>query len=80
MSADFDRSFRYTGRELRSLMRRHHVTISGLAVRLGISQSRIRRRLAAGVCGYVALDWHEAITGSLTPRMKAALRQRMQFT
>lgn len=76
----FDRSFAYSGRELRRLMRSHKVTIRAFAARSGLPLCLIRDRLRTGVCGYAALDWHEHITGSLTPRMKAALRQRMRST
>jgi hypothetical protein len=35
---------------------------------------RIRERRETGLIGHAAIDWHEAITGSLTPRMRAALK------
>ena len=64
-----------SGSELRSLMRKHKMTIKSLAVTMGISQTVIRRRLnGAGVSGASVLDWTEAITGSLPGRYRAALR------
>ena len=67
-------SFTLSGRELCRLMRVHSVTIRDLAERTGFTLALIRERRTTGVRGFVAFDWTEAITGSLTPRMKAALQ------
>jgi hypothetical protein len=67
-------SFTLSGKELCRLMRVHGVTISELAERTGFTLALIRERRTTGVRGFVAFDWTEAITGSLTPRMKAALQ------
>lgn len=69
-----DRSFALSGKELCRLMRVHGVTIRDLADRMGFTMKLIRERRTTGVKGFAALDWTEAITGSLTPRMKAALK------
>jgi hypothetical protein len=69
-----DAAFQMTGPELCSLMRKHRVTIRDLKTRTGITMKRIRERRESGLGGHAAIDWHEAITGSLTPRMRAALK------
>jgi len=42
--------------------------------RTGFTLKLIRDRRERGLRGHAAIDWTEAITGTLTPRMKAALR------
>ena len=69
-----DAVFQMTGPELCSLMRKHRVTIRDLKTRTGFTMKRIRERRETGLIGHAAIDWHEAITGSLTPRMRAALK------
>ncbi len=69
-----DAAFQMTGPELCSLMRKHRVTIRDLKQRTGITMKRIRTVRETGLGGHAAIDWHEAITGSLTPRMRAALK------
>lgn len=69
-----DRSFALSGKEICRLMRVHGVTIRDLAQKMGFTMKLIRERRSTGVSGFAALDWTEAITGSLTPRMKAVLR------
>lgn len=71
LEATFHRNFRFTGRELSRLMRRYRVTIRELKNRTGITMKRIRQLRKIGVSGFSACDLYEAITGSLSPRMKA---------
>jgi hypothetical protein len=68
-----DAAFQMTGPELCSLMRKHRVTIRDLKQRTGFTMKRIRERRESGLGGHAASDWHEALTGSLTPRRRAAL-------
>lgn len=67
-------AFDITGPELCRLMRVHRVTIRDLKARTGFTLKLIRDRRTHGVRGFAAMDWTEAITGSLTPRMRAALK------
>ena len=70
-----DTTFDLSGPELCALMRRHKVTMRDLKQRTGFTLKLIRNRRTNGLKGHAAIDWHEAITGSLTPHMKAALKQ-----
>ena len=70
-----ERSFSMSGRELCNLMRIHRVTMRDLKKRTGFTLKLIRERREIGLTGYACIDWYEAITGSLSPRMKAALKQ-----
>lgn len=74
-STQFEMAFRYSGPEIVSLMRSHKCTVRQLRDRTGLTLRTIRGIRERGVNGYSALDMVEAITGSLTPRMKAALMQ-----
>jgi hypothetical protein len=57
--------WRLSGRDLRTLMRRHRVTIRALARRMEIPMSRIRARRLQGIDDWnVIRDWVEAITGA----------------
>ncbi len=48
---------------IQRLMRKHQVTIRGLASRMNITQKRVREARAKGVTGEcMALDWYEGIT------------------
>jgi hypothetical protein len=76
-SVNFDRAFDFSGKEICRLMRKHKVTIKMLSRRMKITMWRIRLVRSAGVCGHCACEFYEAITGSLSPRMRAAYRQRM---
>lgn len=76
LTCDFNRAFRFTGREIVDLMRRNRVTISGLSSSLGVTMKQVRRVREDGICGHAACDWYECITGSLSQRMKAAYRQK----
>jgi len=69
-----NRAFKLTGPQLCRLMQANRITMRDLKKRTGFTLKLIRDRRARGLDGYAALDWTEAITGSLTPRMKAALR------
>lgn len=69
-----DRAFSITGKELCTLMRTHRVTMRDLKQRTGFTLKLIRDRRTHGLNGHAAIDWTEAITGTLTPRMRAALR------
>ena len=54
-----------SGRDIRTLMRRHHVTIRALAQRLDIPMTRVRYRRLHGIEEWNVLrDWVEAITGA----------------
>lgn len=72
----FNRDFAMTGNEVARLMRRHGVTIRELKARTGFTMKRIREICNAGervsLAGVKAMDWHEAITGEVPPRMMAA--------
>ena len=65
--------------ELKSLMRKHRVTIRELSQRMGITMKRIRevRRGNGRPLDFLAsLDWWQGVTQQeLTPRMKAQLKQ-----
>lgn len=67
--------FTFTGKEIASLMRKHRLTIRGLKAKTGFTMKRIREIRNSGIKGHAACDWFEAITGSLSPRMKAAYLQ-----
>jgi hypothetical protein len=67
-------TFRFTGREIVTLMRKYKVTIRELSQRMQIPMTRIRTIRKAGIQGHAACDWFEHITGELSPRMKAAYR------
>ena len=57
--------WRLSGRDLRTLMRRHRVTIRALAQRLEIPMTRVRYRRLHGIDDWNVLrDWVEAITGA----------------
>jgi hypothetical protein len=75
-SVNFD-CFQFTGREIKRLMRQYKVTIRDLAQRMQITIKRIRYIRKHGIKGHAACDWFEAITGSLSPRMRGAYLQRM---
>lgn len=53
-----------TGKQIRSLMRKHRKTIRGLSAEFGLTQKRIRQVREIGVdnAGYVR-DWVQIITG-----------------
>ena len=53
-----------TGPDVVRLMRKHRMTIAGLALRLGFTQKRVRLIRSAGIQDpHVIRDWMEAITG-----------------
>lgn len=53
-----------SGRDLIRMMRRHRVTIADLAVRIGVTQKRVRELRETGIQNpKVIRDWIEAITG-----------------
>ena len=74
----FDRSFTLTGRELCRLMRVHKVTMRQLKARTGFTLKLIRERRETGLTGHACIDWTEAIAGSITPRMRAALKSHFR--
>jgi hypothetical protein len=54
-----------SGRDLRTLMRRHRVTIRALAQRLDLPMTRVRARRLQGIAEWnIIRDWVEAITGT----------------
>ena len=52
-----------SGRNIAALMRQHKLTIRDVAQKLGCTLSRVRHVRNAGVSGFHAIDWREAITG-----------------
>lgn len=53
-----------SGTGIQRLMRKHRVTIRGLAAKMRITQKRVRQVRKEGVQGIVmTTDWLEAITG-----------------
>lgn len=53
-----------TGQKLKSMMRKHHVTIRELKSRTGITMKRIREVLDSELVGVeTCRDWIQAITG-----------------
>jgi hypothetical protein len=52
-----------TGEELTRLMRKHKVTIRGLAATMQITMRRVSRARELGVKGPAVRDWLEHITG-----------------
>ncbi len=67
------------GREVASLMRRHHMTIEALAFRLGTSMKRVRQIRTQGLHDPLAVrDWIEAITGEDPGSIPEAYRIRNQ--
>jgi hypothetical protein len=53
-----------TGLDVVRLMRKHRMTIAGLALRLGFTQKPVRQIRSAGIQDpHVIRDWMEAITG-----------------
>ena len=53
-----------TGPDVVRLMRKHRMTIAGLALRIGFTQKRVRQIRSAGLQDpHVIRDWLEAITG-----------------
>lgn len=69
-----------TGDRLKSLMRKHGVTISELAQRMGITQKQVRERREGGIPTFVLrIDYEQAICG-WTPRLSAAWRQYRRQT
>lgn len=69
-------SFRFSGSEIASMMRRNGKTIRALSAAMGISMKRIREIRKSGISGLAAMDWYEAINGELSGRMRAALASR----
>lgn len=54
---------RFTGKKVQSLMRVHHVTLHELARRQRVTLKRVREVRAKGVAGFMADEYHFAITG-----------------
>ena len=46
------------------MMRKHRVTIAGLAAKHNITQKRVREVRARGVSGFLALEWVFLISGA----------------
>ena len=46
-----------SGAMVRRLMRRHRITIAGLAAKHNITQKRVREVRAKGVAGFLAQKW-----------------------
>jgi len=76
----FNTTYVLTGKDVARLQRQHKVTIRDLKKRTGFTLKRIRQIRNHGddvaLRGHAAIDWIEAITGSLPPRAKAAYIQR----
>lgn len=52
-----------SGPMVRHLMRKHGVTIRGLAQKFNITMTRVREVRANGVRGFAASEWHFLIAG-----------------
>jgi len=52
-----------SGPMVRSMMRKHKVTIAGLAAKFNLTQKRIREVRTQGVTGFLAREWTFMITG-----------------
>jgi len=52
-----------SGPMVRSMMRKHKVTIAGLAAKFNLTQKRIREVRTQGVTGFIAQEWTFMITG-----------------
>lgn len=64
-----------TGPQLVSMMRKHHVTIAGLAERTGITQKRIRQVRERGLSDPMTIrDWIDAITREAPGPIPASIR------
>ena len=59
-----DRHGILSGAMVRRLMRKHRVTIAGLATKHKITQKRVREVREKGVSGFLALEWVFLITGA----------------
>lgn len=71
---NFD-TFRLASPQIRRLMRSNGWTIKSLAQKMGLTQKRVRHVYRHGTIGHTACEFYEAITGSLSPRMKACYLQ-----
>lgn len=58
----------------RRLMRRHKVTIRGLAKRMNVTMKAIRKARNEGLRGPAVLDYQEGVLGEFTPRLRACLK------
>ncbi len=56
-----DQGYLYSGKRIVRDMRRHRITIRQLALRMDLSQVRVRQVRREGVTGVATLDWFEAI-------------------
>ncbi len=56
-----DQGYLYSGKRIVRDMRRHRITIRQLALRMDLSQVRVRQVRAEGVTGVATRDWFEAI-------------------
>lgn len=52
-----------SGSMICSLMRKHQVTIAGLAAKFNITKKRVHEVRAKGVSGFLAEEWTFMITG-----------------
>lgn len=52
-----------SGPMVRSMMRKHKVTIARLAAKFNLTQKRIREVRTQGVTGFLAREWTFMITG-----------------
>lgn len=52
-----------SGSMVRRLMRKHRVTIAGLAAKHQITQKRVREVREKGVAGFLAIEWCYLISG-----------------
>jgi hypothetical protein len=64
-----------SGKRLVSLMRKHKVTIRGLAARMDITIKAVREARERGADMPGRLDLEEAVEGEFTPRHRAMLKQ-----
>lgn len=65
----------YTGAEIRSMMRKHGVTIRQLATKMNVTMKAVRIARNTGTSVLGSLDYAEAIRGSISDEERVVLRQ-----
>jgi hypothetical protein len=63
--------YKLTGAMVCRLMRKHGVTIRGLAQKFNITMKRVREVRAEGARGFAANEWHFLLTGEWLDRLDA---------
>jgi len=65
----------YTGAEIRSMMRKHRITIRQLAAKMDVTMKAVRIARNNGPSVLGSLDYAEAIRGYMTDDERVVLRQ-----